>query len=641
LIREQDPDLIGLPLSPVLQLDLDNSKWPQSLRELTPVSDPVAPTIKNICVIGAGYVGGPTAAIIALHNPSIRVEVVDKDPRRIRQWNSPHLPIHEPGLNDLVRVARDGARTMRRTSHDPATKPEAIRAPNLIFTLDAHSSIAKADLIFLAVNTPTKTLGHGAGRATNMASFDAAANEVARFARPGTIVVEKSTVPCGTAKRIRHMVETLRPGISIEVLSNPEFLAEGSAVENLLRPDRVIIGSARTTAGRQAAAALASVYATWVPKSRILHVNAWSSELAKLVSNAMLAQRISSINSISAICDRTGADVDEIARAVGRDPRIGPHFLKAGLGYGGSCFRKDIASLTYLAESLGLPEVADYWNQVNVMNELQRRRFARKVVQRLGDSLDGKKIALLGFAFKKDTGDTRESVAVDVIQTLLDEGPVEIAIFDPCCREEDILREIDGLVPTPGSSPSSPPTVMRVYADPYQACEQASAVLVITESDQFRNSSHRINGNGAQRRTAAEPTTAKSKLSIFNPINRLSHAMTSSRAAHPSTRSSPSSEVEDEEQLVKVSSTLSFRLCPLPRCADDCAECQSLLSRSTVSSEPVEWARIAYSMQEPRWAFDGRGVLDVDEMEKLGFRVDTLGRGRTEGEEEQTMMLNH
>jgi len=271
------------------------------------------------------------------------------------------------------------------------------------------------------------------------------------------------------------------------------------------------------------------------------------------------------------------------------------------------------------------------------MNELQRRRFARKVVQRLGDSLDGKKIALLGFAFKKDTGDTRESVAVDVIQTLLDEGPVEIAIFDPCCREEDILREIDELVPAPGSSPTSTPTVMKVYADPYQACGQASAVLVITESDQFRNSSHRTT-NGVQQRmlTAAAAAPTKSKLSIFNPINRLSHAMATSRVAHP-TRS----EVEDEE-LVKVSSTLSFRLSPLPMsCADDCPECQSLLSRSTVSNEPVEWARIAYSMQEPRWAFDGRGVLDVEEMEKLGFRVDTLGRGRTSDDEEQPCLMDH
>lgn len=411
-------------------------------------------------------------------------------------------------------------------------------------------------------------------------------------------------------------VETLRPGLSIEILSNPEFLAEGSAVENLRHPDRVIIGAARTTAGRQAAAALANVYAAWVPRSRILHVNAWSSELAKLVSNAMLAQRISSINSISALCDRTGADVEEIAQAVGSDPRIGPHFLKAGLGFGGSCFRKDIASLTYLAESLGLPEVADYWNQVNTMNGLQRRRFARKVVQRLGDSLDGKKIALLGFAFKKDTGDTRESVAVDVIQTLLDEGPGEIAIFDACCREEDILREIDELVP---ASPTATPTVMTVYADPYQACGQASAVLVITESDQFRNASHR-------QRTSTTAPTQRNKSSICNPIHRRSPAMAARGTLPTTTRS----EVIEDEELVPVSATLSFRLCPLPaRCADDCPECQSLLSRSTVSPEPVEWARIAYSMQEPRWAFDGRGVLDVEEMEKLGFRVDTLGRGRT------------
>lgn len=368
-------------------------------------------------------------------------------------------------------------------------------------------------------------------------------------------------------------------------------------MKNLLQPDRVLIGSAPNPAGRAAAAALTNVYAAWVPRQRILEVNQWSSELAKLVSNAMLAQRISSINSISAICDRTGADVDEIARAAGLDPRIGPQFLKSGLGFGGSCFRKDIASLTYLAESLGLPEVAHYWAQVNSINDWQRDRFTYKVISRLDQNLVGKKIAILGFAFKGDTGDTRESLAVDVIRTLLEERPAEIAIFDPCCLAEDIYRELQPILTDLQADR------VQVYADAYQACEKAHAIVVVNESDQFRTSQPKKKAAGGRDIPPVDPTP-DIEMHGFSPVRG--------------------------ETVVISGASLSFQCPPAPSCAEDCPECQSTGSSVIASREPLEWARIAYHMKDPKWVFDGRGILDVAVLGKLGFRVDTLGRRTTE-----------
>ncbi|KAF9887365.1 hypothetical protein FE257_010220 [Aspergillus nanangensis] len=540
--------------------------------------------IKNICVIGAGYVGGPTAAVLALHNPSITVEVLDRDPRRIEKWKSRHPPVHEPDLNNVVRVTRDGAET--------TTTTHGKRHPNLFFTCDSATSIRRADMIFLAVNTPTKTFGVGAGRATDMTAVDGAVRDIAHHAKPGAIVVEKSTVPCGTAQRIRQMVTTLRPGLPIEVLSNPEFLAEGSAVENLCMPDRVLIGSSETLAGRMAARQLAQIYAAWVPSTRIIEINAWSSELAKLVANAMLAQRISSINAISAICERTGAEVDQVARAVGMDVRIGPQFLKAGVGFGGSCFRKDIASLTYLAESLGLEDVAHYWRQVNVMNENQRGRFARRVIAKFDGNLHGRKIAVLGFAFKKDTGDTRESPTVDVIRLLLEERPHEIAIFDPYCQEEDIYREIE---PVCGSGS------VKVLGDPYLACSQAHAVLVMTDCDQFRHAPVKCG------RLAAPVTHVSRMEDGYDSLAEV--IMTPAK----------------QEEEVWTSHGVSYRLASQAVCPTDCMTCRSTTSRPA-ASEPVEWARVAYNLKEPKWVLDGRGFLDVAEMERLGLQIDTVGR---------------
>lgn len=314
----------------------------------------------------------------------------------------------------------------------------------------------------------------------------------------------------------------------------------------------------------------------------------------------MLAQRISSINSISAICEKTGAEVDQVAKAVGMDTRIGPHFLKAGVGFGGSCFRKDIASLTYLAESLGLEDVAQYWNQVNVMNTMQRNRFARKVIDRFGGNLHGCKIALLGFAFKKDTGDTRESLAADVVRLLVEEKPMEIAIYDPYCQEDDILRELEVV----SANHSEKDSVVKVLADPYLACSQAHALLVLTDCDQFRN----VPANSRRRSLLAyQPTVAIADQEVYDSLAEVIMAP-----------------VKPEEETWTFNG-ISYRLAPQEACAADCASCRSTSSRPA-TAEPLEWARIAYNLKEPKWVLDGRCFLDIREMEKLGIQLDTVGR---------------
>ncbi|KAJ5819008.1 hypothetical protein N7474_004599 [Penicillium riverlandense] len=564
------------------------------LAHLRSIESVASEPVKSVCVVGAGYVGGPTAAVLALHHPSITVEVLDRDPRRIQQWQSPHLPVHESGLETVVRIVRDGA---DMTGDEGLTDPLSVqkRGRNLFFTCDT-ATIARADIVFMSVNTPTKTFGVGAGCATNMTAFDSAMREVAAHAKPGAIIVEKSTVPGGTAERVRKMLSTYRPGVPFEVLSNPEFLAEGCAIDNLTTPDRVLIGSAGTPSGRRAARTLANLYEAWVPPSKILQTNSWSSELAKLVANAMLAQRISSINSISAICEKTGAEVDQVAHAIGLDARIGPQFLKAGLGFGGSCFRKDIASLAYLAESLGLEDVAHYWRQVNVMNERQRDRFSRKVIDRFDRNLVGRKIAILGFAFKKNTGDTRESLSVDVIRQLLEERPAEIAIFDPYCRSEDILREIMSVAPEAVHH-----DVVKISSDPYLACSQAHAVLVVTDCDQFRNTPPK------KKRAAAQSVLFTQKSPAWAPAHSL--------LCHDATL----------ERETWTHDGVSYQLNPQDACPPSCSDCRTTCDRPSVT-EQVEWTRIAYNMLEPRWVFDGRGLLDAAELEKLGVRVDTVGR---------------
>ncbi|KAI1463791.1 UDP-glucose 6-dehydrogenase [Daldinia caldariorum] len=609
--------------------------------ERTNPSRTITHRVRRICCVGAGYVGGPTAAVIAYHNPEIDVTVVDKDKQRIQRWNSKHLPIYEPGLVDIVRIARDGARGAvflnkpTDTSVDSLDLSAAIsskqgfvflrenmivdgRAPNLFFSDRVAQCIGKADIVLIAVNTPTKSKGAGAGSATDMTAFEDVAVEVAKHAMPGTIIVEKSTVPCGTAELVRNTMAIHRPGVHFEILSNPEFLAAGTAMKDLMHPDRILIGSINTASGRKAAKTLASVYEAWVPPSRIIMTNVYSSELSKLVANSMLAQRISSINSISAICEKTGADVDEIAASIGSDPRIGDKFLKAGIGFGGSCFKKDILSLVYLAESLGLDEVGEYWRQVVKMNEYQRDRFSRRVIRCLNNTLLGKKITLLGYAFKANNSDTRESPALEIIKTLLEERPKEIAVFDPCCNPVVVKTEIKGLLSgQPALKEDGGP--IEIHWSAYTACERSNAILITTECDEFRSSRTYAGGLGlpltspkaVDPRPLPNPPTESDLMSLQN--YSLSIA--------------PANTYPDNDPLKR------YR--PQPACESSCLDCR-LIKASGYSTagnsgenrpkERLDWSRISLGMNKPKWLFDGKGIIDAAELGELGFRVESIGR---------------
>ncbi|MBL9186825.1 MAG: UDP-glucose 6-dehydrogenase [Opitutaceae bacterium] len=410
----------------------------------------------KICCIGAGYVGGPTMAMIALKAPDIEVRVVDMNAARIAAWNSATLPIYEPGLDEVVRQTR---------------------GKNLHFSTDVHGAIAASDIIFVAVNTPTKTYGVGAGRAADLRFIESVARTIAEHANGPKIIVEKSTIPVRTAETIKDILAANTRGYAFEVLSNPEFLAEGTAVADLQAPDRVLIGGERTPGGQAALQKLVDVYAHWVPRDRIITTNLWSSELSKLVANAFLAQRISSINSVSALCEATGADVDEVANAIGRDSRIGPKFLKASVGFGGSCFQKDILNLVYLCEHFGLPEVAAYWESVVKMNDWQKHRFAARIVRSLFNTVADKKIAVLGFAFKKDTNDTRESAAIAVCRDLLAEQ-ARVVVYDPKVPAGEIREDVLG------KGRDDPR--LTVAASAYEATQGAHAIAVVTEWDEFK-----------------------------------------------------------------------------------------------------------------------------------------------------------
>jgi len=411
----------------------------------------------KICCIGAGYVGGPTMAVIALKAPDIEVTVVDMNANRIAEWNSDTLPIYEPGLDEVVKK---------------------VRGKNLFFSTDVKNCIKKADIIFVAVNTPTKTYGVGAGRAADLRYIESVARTIAEVADTDKIIVEKSTIPVKTAETIKDLLAANTKGCTFQVLSNPEFLAEGTAVADLFEPDRVLIGGERTPGGEAAIKTLASVYARWVPDDRIIRTNLWSSELSKLVANAFLAQRISSINSISALCEATGADVDEVARAIGRDSRIGAKFLKASVGFGGSCFQKDILNLVYLCEHFNLPEVATYWESVVKMNDWQKRRFGQRIIKALYNSAAGKQIAVLGFAFKKDTNDTRESPAIALCKDLIAER-AKVIVYDPKVPASVIRTEVLG------ADVENPLLVIATTA--YEATKGSSALAIVTEWDEFKS----------------------------------------------------------------------------------------------------------------------------------------------------------
>jgi UDPglucose 6-dehydrogenase len=427
-------------------------------------------TVKNICCLGAGYVGGPTMSVIALKCPEIKVTVVDLNEQRIAAWNDEDLeklPVYEPGLADVVGKAR---------------------GRNLFFSTDVDAAIDAADMIFIAVNTPTKTYGEGKGMAADLKFVELCARQIARVAKTDKIIVEKSTLPVRTAETLQTILDSTGNGVHFEVLSNPEFLAEGTAIADLFHADRVLIGGNQTAKGKVAIQALVDIYAHWLSPSQILTTNVWSSELSKLTANAFLAQRISSINALSALCEATEADVDEVAHAIGSDSRIGPKFLKASVGFGGSCFQKDILNLVYLCRHFNLPDVAHYWEQVIILNDYQKYRFAKTIINSLFNTVNGKKITFLGWAFKKDTNDTRESAAIYVADHLLEDG-AEIHVYDPKVSKEKVLADMAYLWELNGVSEVVIKTKLKqiyVHEIPYEALDEAHAVAVLTEWDEFK-----------------------------------------------------------------------------------------------------------------------------------------------------------
>jgi UDPglucose 6-dehydrogenase len=425
--------------------------------------------VVNICCIGAGYVGGPTMAVIALKCPHIKVTVVDINQQRIDAWNHTdldQLPIYEPGLKEVVAAAR---------------------GRNLFFSTEVDKAIDEAQMIFMAVNTPTKTYGEGKGFAADLTFVEKCARQIAAVSSTDKIVIEKSTLPVRTAEKIKEVLGSNTKGVNFEVLSNPEFLAEGTAIQDLFKSDRVLIGGDDTESGKAAVASLVSLYAQWIPNEKILTTNVWSSELSKLASNAMLAQRISSINSLSALCEKTGANINEVSKAIGMDHRIGPKFLKASVGFGGSCFQKDILNLVYLCKHYGLEEVAEYWHQVVKINDYQKNRFAKKIIAGLNGTVNQKKVTLLGWAFKKNTNDTRESAAIYVADVLLEEG-AELHVYDPMVKEDRIRLDLTTLWEARNDSKDEIAAKLKrcvVHIDHKIALDSSFAAAILTEWDEF------------------------------------------------------------------------------------------------------------------------------------------------------------
>lgn len=408
---------------------------------------------KNILCIGAGYVGGPSIAVMAKKCPEYKFHIVDINQDKINAWNSDNLPVYEPELDKIVFETRN---------------------KNLFFSTEIEKGISDADIIFVSVNTPTKTFGIGAGEAADLQYWEKTARLIAEVSNSPKIVVEKSTLPVRTAEAMDRILKANSKGSNFEVLSNPEFLAEGSAISDLLQPDRVLIGFKQTEAGQKACNDLIDLYTHWVKRDKILTTDVWSAELSKLAANAFLAQRVSSINSISALCEATEADIEEVSRAIGTDSRIGTKFLKASVGFGGSCFKKDILNLVYISQSYGLDEVAHYWRQVILMNEYQQDRFVLQMVRNMFNTLANKKIVLFGFAFKANTGDIRESPAIRVAQKLLEEN-ADVTITDPQAIKNAKMEL------------SNATSKITFEKDPYKACEGAHAIAVLTEWEDYKN----------------------------------------------------------------------------------------------------------------------------------------------------------
>lgn len=401
-------------------------------------------------------------AVIASKCPEITINVVDVDVIKIKKWNSNNLPVYEPGLKEIV---------------------SEFRGKNLFFSTDVENGIRNAEMIFIAVGTPTKNFGKGKGQAADLKYVELCARSISKYANSDKIIIEKSTLPVRTADSIKRILKSNRNNVHFEVLSNPEFLAEGTAIEDLLNADRILIGSENSESGKKACQALSWVYEHWLEKSKILTTNVWSSELSKLVANAFLAQRVSSINSISALCEKTDADVGEVAKAIGMDSRIGSKFLKSSVGFGGSCFQKDILNLVYISKYYGLIEVADYWEQVILMNNFQKSRFSENVVDTLYKTVSGKKITIYGWAFKKDTNDTRESASMYIATDLLEEG-ANISVYDPKVSKNQIMKDLENVI---GRDFDRYKNLVNVETNHISAIENSHAVLVLTDWDEFLN----------------------------------------------------------------------------------------------------------------------------------------------------------
>ncbi|KAI9772058.1 MAG: hypothetical protein M1840_001346 [Geoglossum simile] len=630
------------------------------------------------CEAKEGLVEMPTCAVIAYKNPSLQVTIVDQNAERINAWKSTELPIYEPGLNHIVSVARDG--TVSPSDYISASSgpmlvqatnngnifgsgshreespgsSDLAHAPNLFFTTDMAQAIAEADLIFICVNTPTKDSGIGKDYACDLKYFEAATRKIAEVAVTNKIVVEKSTVPCRTAQSMREiLVANCNPGVEFEVLSNPEFLSEGSAVSDLLNPDRILIGSDPSPAGVRAAANLSSVY-SWVPRDRIIFMNLWSSELSKLAANALLAQRISSINALSAICEATGANINDVSYACGLDRRIGPHMLNASAGFGGSCFRKDILNLVYLAESFHLSEVANYWRSVVAMNEYQKCRFTQRIINCLFGTLTDKKITVLGISYKKDTRDTREAPAITLVRNILAEK-CKISIYDPQVSEKQIWEELV----EDGGKIEELKKGISVHHDVYDACEGADAVVVATDWDEFSNKdvtlpslsawtpSAIFRGGRPNRNYSHTPTSLVARgepsadhipqgISILGGVGTptrptasidtiLDSSGSPSRISRGSTRgSSPPNLRRRQDSLVSsLSAESNDNQIGMATLSNDFRDgCESGMNR-------LDWGKVALGMRQPMFVFDGRSILDAAKLERLGFRVEAIGVPRT------------
>ena len=418
--------------------------------------------IKNICCIGAGYVGGPTMSIIAQKNPKIKVNVVDMNANKIAAWNSENLenlPVYEPGLSKVVHEAR---------------------GRNLFFSVDVNKHIDEADMIFISVNTPTKTSGEGKGYAADLKFVEACAKQIAEVSKTNKIIVEKSTVPVRTSEKIKEILTSNNSDVHFQILSNPEFLAEGTAMRDLEVPDRVLIGGDNTIEGKKAVDSLVKIYSSWVPRENILTTNLWSSELSKLTANAFLAQRISSINSLSELCEETGADIEEVSKAIGMDSRIGSSFLKASVGFGGSCFQKDILNLVYIARSEGLQKVADYWEQILIINEHQRNRFSSKIIDFIKIENLEPKVLMLGWAFKKNTNDTRESASIYVTNNLINNS-IKVDIYDPKVQESQVNFDLSSL------NPDYDESLVNYIDNPFINISSYNTVVITTEWDEFKD----------------------------------------------------------------------------------------------------------------------------------------------------------